>query len=275
MAGSICTMPNNGDSDWSGFVTIVEKTIRGYMGISMSNLEGTGAPQIEDGSVLEINGSVYQFTTAETITGWPSAAGTTEYIAAVPAGSTVTVIYTTTAPTWSGAKGGWYSGNNRYIGGCEWGGSATYSDKWIYQRFNDGGNSDIHIVGSGGVDAAHGFRSGDITQPFIITKVVEIGDWNMDAGTAGNSVDVDIDIESEKIRGYHVIIRNDSPGATYPLNKFNLTAAETEGGVEYFAASSPWQVRLSRRVGGYFANSNFNATSYNRGWITIIYDPNG
>ena len=158
MAGSIITMPNNGDSDWSSFVTIVEQTIRGYMGVSLSNLAGTGAPQIQDCSVIEIGGSIYQFTTAETITGWPSAAGTTEYIAAVPAGSTVTVIYTTTAPDWSGAKGGWYSGNNRYIGAVEWGGSATYSDKFIYHRYMD--NTDaLKLYGDGEIDTG----SGEIT----------------------------------------------------------------------------------------------------------------
>jgi len=260
MAGSICTMPNNGDSDWSGFVTIVEKTIRGYMGISLSNLAGSAAPQIQDGSVIEIGGSIYQFTTAETITGWPSAAGTTEYIAAVPAGSVVTVIFTTTAPTWSGTKGGWYSGNNRYIGTVEWGGSATYSNKFIYQRFNDGGG--------GGISADQGIRTSGIkSDPFVQTGYIPMGEWNMDAtadflitaGTLASRFGITAITQIIGIEGW---VWNDVGGGLYQMDFAGEAFIFTE------------IIYVQRDNEGFFDDVAFDGTAStvpNRGYVEIKY----
>ena len=269
MAGSICTMPNNGDSDWSGFVTIVEKTIRGYMGISLSNLAGSAAPVVQDGSVIEINGSVYQFTTAETITGWPSAAGTTEYIAAVPAGSTVTVIYTTTAPTWSGAKGGWYSGNNRYIGELTWGGSASYTDKLIYRRYYDNdaalkfyGDGEID-AGSGEITAAGGINTNNVTYK---TKEYSIGEWNMDA-TASITIAHGLTLANIRRAGGTII--KDGGANRYDLN--TAPTADPLGAYVYYDATNLY---VARPTGSIFDGVDFDGTAStvpNRGFVWIDY----
>ncbi len=52
----------------------------------------------------------------------------------VPAGTVATAVFTASAPTWSNTKYGWYDGNDRYIGGLDWGGSATYNDKFFFQN---------------------------------------------------------------------------------------------------------------------------------------------
>ena len=60
---------------------------------------------------------MYQFTSNESITGSPSDG--TVYIRLVPDGDSITAEYTSTAPTWSDSKQGWYGTgadvNKRYI----------------------------------------------------------------------------------------------------------------------------------------------------------------
>ena len=264
-------MPNNGDSDWSSFVTIVEKTLRGYMGISLSNMAGSAAPVVQDGSVIEVNGSVYQFTTAETITGWPSAAGTTEYIVAVPSGSTITVVYTASAPTWSGTKGGWYDGTDRYIGELTWGGSASYTDKLIYRRYYDN-DTGLKFYGDGEIDAGSGEVTalGGITTDNTKRKIKEIalGEWNMDATpsisfahglTAGSWRTAKAMIMADPGNEW---IEHDAQPAAYAVGPNSYI---------YFDATN---VYIARLTSSYFDGSNFDGTAStvpNRGYITIEY----
>ncbi len=268
MAGSIISMPANGDSDWSNFVTIVEKTYRGYIGISLSNLSGSAVPAIQDGSIIEVNGTIFQFTTAETITGWPSAGGTTLYMTVVPAGTTCTATFTASAPTWSGTKNGWYDSNDRYFGELTWGGSATYNDKIIYQRFNDN-NDKILITGDGGVQAGSAGADGPL---FIKSRMYEIGDWNMD-GTAGIAVDVSVDVGFAQRRGVRGMIIDDGESHTYPIPCATQSPLGTTILDLYWDVSgTAGVIRVSRRDGGLFDTVGFNATSFNRGWIIVDYE---
>jgi hypothetical protein len=87
--------------------------------------------------------------------------------------------------------------------------------------------------------------------------VLEIGDWNMDtdaisAGTAHGLTLADI-------RTVSVTIRNDDGSVLVDLLR--------DG---YFTVSST-NVTGFRTNSGAFDSVDFNATSYNRGWITIGY----
>jgi len=94
------------------------------------------------------------------------------------------------------------------------------------------------------------------------TKVVEIGDWNMDSTT---QVNPSHGLTLSKIRSISVVIRNDS-GTLYP---FPFTGGYASLNERWILSSS--NIVLSRFVGGVFDDPSFSSTSYNRGWITIQY----
>ena len=98
-------------------------------------------------------------------------------------------------------------------------------------------------------------------------KIVDIGDWDMD-GTAILSVAHTIG-DFKKIRSVQAFVRNDTDTLYYPLNTPDfLYTGTAEGGVNYWDTSI---VRLGRVTGGVFDSADFNATSYNRGYIVIEY----
>ena len=98
------------------------------------------------------------------------------------------------------------------------------------------------------------------------TKVVNIGDWNMDA--TGN-VNISHGIaDFTKIRSVKVLIRND---ADSQLRDLYRPDSPTAGGyVDYIDSSI---VRLGRAASGEFDSTNYDSTSFNRGWIIIEHLP--
>jgi len=68
-----------------------------------------------------------------------------------------------------------------------------------------------------------------------------------------------------KIRSISVLIRNDSGNNSYDLNRGSLG-----GFVDSIDAS---YLTLIRSVSGFFQDTPFQSTSYNRGWVTIWYLP--
>lgn len=95
------------------------------------------------------------------------------------------------------------------------------------------------------------------------TTVIQIGDWDMDA-TAGITVAHGLTLS--KIRHISAIVYADAGGAIYDFNGFN---GETNS--LYADATN---VALDRATTpGYFDNTGFNQTSFNRGWITIQHIP--
>lgn len=102
---------------------------------------------------------------------------------------------------------------------------------------------------------------------YLRTKIVEIGDWNMDATT---SVGVAHGITDwKKIRGFEVVIRNDADNLYYNLYVTSGGSNTVQGSVDTFDSTS---VTLSRFATGTFDNAGFDSTSYNRGWVKIIYE---
>lgn len=95
-------------------------------------------------------------------------------------------------------------------------------------------------------------------------KVIEIGDWDMDAS---NLTAVAHGITSTKIRTVTTLIRNDANTLFHPL----MFVTGSEGSLNRGELIESTNITLYRDDGGQFNNANYNSTSYNRGWVTIQY----
>lgn len=106
----------------------------GYQAISLTNFDNDSEPQIAAGSPVEVAGALFEFPANESISGWGSI-GTENnvYIKLVVSGTSVTAEFTTTAPTWSESKQGYYVSLARYIGGLYKDASGNYPRKYLYQ----------------------------------------------------------------------------------------------------------------------------------------------
>lgn len=220
----------------------VDKQRLGFAAVSLTHFTDTAEPSIASGSKIEISGALYEFTADETGTGWGGiGASNTVYILLTPSGASVSWSYTTTAPTWDTAKQGFYSGSNRVIGGLYKDAGGLYTSKWL---------CDANCM--------------QRTQK----KTIEIGDWNMDT-TANVQVPHGLTVTS--IRTISAMVRTDDDNSRIPLDAFTDGAdpALVGGGVSYADATS---ISLWRRTGGRFDTTDYNATTYNRGWITIEWE---
>lgn len=96
-------------------------------------------------------------------------------------------------------------------------------------------------------------------------KVVNIGDWDMDASI---SLTVAHGLTLAKIRSVSGMIRDDADAAYYPLGTDYDPADNHEAGINSIDATN---VNLARANAGTFDSTSFDSTSYNRGWIIIQY----
>lgn len=103
---------------------------------------------------------------------------------------------------------------------------------------------------------------GNVTLQF---KVVEIGDWDMDADNTVN-VEHGLGDNWKKIRGIHIIVRDDTDS--------NYTDLQGRGNswAGYWNLSGNFYINLGRVPGGIYDSVNYDLTSYNRGWINIWYE---
>lgn len=112
-------------------------------------------------------------------------------------------------------------------------------------------NTTNAIIASGGVKT-------DGTNT-IKTTVIDIGDWNMDSII---TVNIAHGLTLAKIRTIDVTIRKDDTSLlTMDFTITGLTIIEVDAA----------NVNITRNIGGIFDNTDYNATSFNRGWITITY----
>jgi len=95
-------------------------------------------------------------------------------------------------------------------------------------------------------------------------KVLDIGDWDMDASP---SVSVSVPgIDLSKVRGLSIAIRHDSGGINDLMGDLGGTAI-----VAPAVTMASNSVTMNRKTGGVFDSTSYDSTSYNRGWITIWY----
>jgi hypothetical protein len=104
----------------------------------------------------------------------------------------------------------------------------------------------------------------------FVIKRVDIGDWNMDT-TSGKNVSHGLTSTQWKtITNISVILRNDADTLYYPIDPLFLGGESVDAGVHLIGSST---INLNRVTGSFFDTTDFDSTSYNRGWITFMYIP--
>lgn len=101
------------------------------------------------------------------------------------------------------------------------------------------------------------------------TKIVNIGDWDMDA-TTSVSIAHGLGDLFKKIKRISVIIRNDADSTYYDFTRGGTTGL-SNGAIMSVSSTNFVLERLSSGLGGLFDDAAFDSTGYNRGWITIVY----
>jgi len=279
MAGARVTVPSVGATDWTEFITVVERMRRGFMSLMLTNLYATTEPQIAAGSVVEIDSTLYQFLVNESITGWAGIGDASmAFIKLTAAGASVTASWEDTNGTWSDAKQGYYDGSDRFIGGCYRTNVTTWTDKWIWlkRRFIFGGGFYVgtdNPTTTQGLHSSGGIRT-DEAAPYLKTKVMEIGDWNMDAS---GTKTLTHGLDPSKIRYLTAIIYGDV-GTIYENGGVPINWSYHSGGVAKIAGNigikpaTNTLIEMERTTGETFDGPFFDATSFNRGWVIITYE---
>jgi hypothetical protein len=103
----------------------------------------------------------------------------------------------------------------------------------------------------------------------LLTKIVDIGDWDMDTNAFVNVSHGLSDFT--KIRSISVVIRDDTNSDYRNLLINNFTTAANNGGSINLINSTV--INLSRINSGFFDDIAYDSTSFNRGWITIQHLP--
>ena len=102
----------------------------------------------------------------------------------------------------------------------------------------------------------------------LVTKVIEIDDWDM-VGVGSASVNHGL-ADHKKIRTIDCIIIEDAglSDQILPLNFNQVSTGIAQGSINLTDSST---IILTRLSGGYFDSTDYDSTSYNRGWVTIKY----
>ena len=240
MSGYQIIEPTAGSTDWTDASVLFNIALVGIIPLSLTNWDTTGIPAIAEGSKIEVAGSVYTFASTESIGGTASTSNI-NYIMVTTSSSSITASYTTNAPVWVASKHGWYdssTGAKRYVGGC----GINKHMKWIYDKGHDNN----------------------------FNKTLEIGDWNMDSLTVV-SIDHGLGAQYNNIRSIEAIIRNDTDTMSHMIDEVDNGADPNliRGGIHEIDENG---FDILRRAGQtIFDSIDFNATSYNRGFVTIWY----
>lgn len=246
-----------------------QEAVKGHAATTLTNYDNDLLPQIAAGSRIEIGQELYEFNSNDNIGGnWAGIANDTQvYIMFEASGSTAGAFFETTAPVWDDSKQGWYGTGAlaayRYLFRLYKDSSGNYTNKTKYESQNNfyfPNRVECGALDSGGNGTPLKFKEFDI------------GDWNMDT-TASVPVTA-TGVTGTKIRMIDVQIRPDSGATTaqYPLNMYNTGGTGiVNGGVSGYQQGANSVISLYRTTGGFFDSTNFDATSYNRGWVTVWY----
>lgn len=103
----------------------------------------------------------------------------------------------------------------------------------------------------------------------LITKVVNIGSWDMSTATGVGNVIVAHGLTFSKIRSVDIYILDDAGTLMYPINHFSSLIGSVSGFYRLDATS----VYINRIASGTFDSSVFNDGGVNRGYIHIKHTP--
>lgn len=98
------------------------------------------------------------------------------------------------------------------------------------------------------------------------TPDISIGDWNMDVDGFSPLITHSVS-DYKKIRVVEVTIRSDDDATYTILNSVGLDGI-ARGGVLLYSNT---QVQLVRTAAGFFDDTTYNSTGYNRGFVKIGY----
>ena len=99
------------------------------------------------------------------------------------------------------------------------------------------------------------------------TKIIEIGDWDMDADAF---VYVSHGLDHTKIRSYTCLVRRDDDTGYYIFPFHETVQNVVAGGISI--KDDTLVFKCWRVADGSFDSILFDSTSYNRGWITVWYE---
>jgi hypothetical protein len=190
-------------------------------------------------------------------------------VANFPGGVSKTITFDLSAGVTSGTA--WHSGNDGPGSGLDADTVDTYEAAALLARANHTGTQAISTI-SDHNDAAHSaIACGEVVDQGggsdLKTKVIEIGDWNMDSVSAIN-VAHGLSTDFVKIRSISVMIIDDGSSVMYPLNTVTTGTGSPQGGILQTGSTN---IVLTRLTGGLFDGTGWDATSFNRGWVTIKY----
>jgi len=208
------------------------------------------------GVVFYVAGVLYKAVTDQAISGTPS-----KYVKITPSGATAAIAYVASLAgvSWNDAQSGYYDGSgNLYV---------FDEARAVYDGVVSAGKTlagQIAYVGG-----ALGVKSGIIENGrTFLRKIVNIGDWNMDADITKTLA---LGISSGAvIRGCNVFIVHDNGVNWYPI-QYNNNPDNTPCGS--FRFDNFGNIVINRSAGNFFDSTSFDSTSYNRGWVTIEYEP--
>jgi hypothetical protein len=139
---------------------------------------------------------------------------------------------------------------------------------------NSGSISTASIAATGSIESLGGIRTQN-SGPFLKTKVVPIGDWNMQLQ---DTKSVSTGILADKVRSAYVVIKPDIDSffppstARVPLNVIDFINPDISGGIGLISDNSIDLFRTANLNNLFKATDGFNAISFNRGWLTIVYE---
>ena len=233
----------SGENEFSGYTSKIN-IAKGYMQVALTNYTGTGLPAIVANSIVEINGTIYTNPSEVAISG--ATANTTWYdILLTPSGTTFTASFIARETgTWSDSKQGLYSGNNRVVACVR---RDTSSSIWVSKNILIVNNRTIKIK-------------------------MNIGDWNMNQAL-GSQVQVYHGVTN--ILKAVATIRNDADSRRFTLA--TSPGSGTDRGLldAWIHQIETTNARLNAagsNQSGQFSTVDFNATSYNRGWMIVDYE---
>ena len=138
-----------------------------------------------------------------------------------------------------------------------WGFSGTATEAATNRVVTTSGGQ---IIPDGGIDAGG-------TGTYLKTKVIEIGSWDMDAT---ETVIIAHGLGDEAIiRTVTVLIRQDTPPSVRSLKTLPYPHPSATGAEGFDIDQN--NVDITRGPSGFFDNTSFDDTSFNRGWIVIDY----
>jgi hypothetical protein len=208
-------------------ITLLEEQRLGYFGLSLTNLDSYGLPQILGN--VEVAGALYTFSTLEDITGLSGVSAGVVYVKLEPQlDDTIDAVWTSTAPSWSDEKQGWYSPtvgeeNQRYVFKAVKIDNSNVSNKtrmnWQITLYGDNWRDALTtLLGTNWKTALGANLGSDWTTALAATAGAGILTEIKKVDGAGSGLDTDL-VHGAPIGGYTRITHTLTSGAYYSVTE--------------------------------------------------------